>query len=250
MTKKFVGSNQLIFDFGMNNGDDTEYYLKKGYKVVAVEANPFLVEQAKSRFSNEINTGRLVIHNVAIWSGYDKKPFYVNRDNDHWSSLDLSWAGRDNSAYVEVSIACVPVAHLLALHGVPTYIKTDIEGADDLVIKQLEGCQYLPLFLSLEDCRFGYEYLATLHQSGYRYFKLLNQANVGHMVDQSVCHNFKLGSSGPFGNDLPGEWLTYDAMVERYALEVRDRDNNRHAPRTIWWDIHCRGVDANTADVI
>jgi hypothetical protein len=25
-----------IYDFGMNNGDDTEYYLKKGFRVVGV----------------------------------------------------------------------------------------------------------------------------------------------------------------------------------------------------------------------
>ncbi len=30
----------LIFDVGMNNGDDTDFDLAKGFRVVAIEANP------------------------------------------------------------------------------------------------------------------------------------------------------------------------------------------------------------------
>lgn len=32
----------LIFDIGANNGDDTAFYLKKGFRVVAIEADPAL----------------------------------------------------------------------------------------------------------------------------------------------------------------------------------------------------------------
>ena len=32
------GGDDLIYDVGMNNGDDTAYYLHKGFRVVAVEA--------------------------------------------------------------------------------------------------------------------------------------------------------------------------------------------------------------------
>ena len=34
----------LVFDIGLNRGQDTANYLAKGYNVVAVEANPELVE--------------------------------------------------------------------------------------------------------------------------------------------------------------------------------------------------------------
>jgi hypothetical protein len=40
----------LIYDIGMNNGDDTAYYLQRGFRVIAVEANPALVSQAIQRF--------------------------------------------------------------------------------------------------------------------------------------------------------------------------------------------------------
>jgi hypothetical protein len=35
----------LIYDVGMNDGNDTAYYLSRGFRVVAIEANPVLVEQ-------------------------------------------------------------------------------------------------------------------------------------------------------------------------------------------------------------
>ena len=44
----------LVFDIGLNRGQDTANYLAKGYNVVAVEANPELVEFCSQRFSREI----------------------------------------------------------------------------------------------------------------------------------------------------------------------------------------------------
>src|SRR5262249_5480686 len=47
----------LIYDVGMNNGDDTAYYLRRGFRVVAIEPNPALVATACERFRREIETG-------------------------------------------------------------------------------------------------------------------------------------------------------------------------------------------------
>lgn len=33
----------LIYDVGLHRGEDTDFYLKKGFHVVALEANPELV---------------------------------------------------------------------------------------------------------------------------------------------------------------------------------------------------------------
>jgi hypothetical protein len=40
---------QLIYDVGMNNGDDIAYYLRRGFRVLAIEANPDLVANADLR---------------------------------------------------------------------------------------------------------------------------------------------------------------------------------------------------------
>ena len=39
----------LVYDVGMNDGSDTLHYLKKGYKVVAIEADPTLVDSVRMK---------------------------------------------------------------------------------------------------------------------------------------------------------------------------------------------------------
>ena len=56
----------LIYDVGMHNGDDTAYYLHKGFRVVAIEANPVCVQACEKRFADAIRLGRLRIINVGI----------------------------------------------------------------------------------------------------------------------------------------------------------------------------------------
>ena len=57
---------KLIFDIGMHHGLDTEFYLLKGFRVVAVEANPLLVRNAQERFANYLRSEQLVIVNLGI----------------------------------------------------------------------------------------------------------------------------------------------------------------------------------------
>lgn len=239
--RQFECDSDLIVDLGMNNGDDTEYYLKKGYRVLAVEANPVLCRQAAERLSVAVAAGRLTIVNAAIWNECGRTTFFLNLDNDHWSSLDRGWAEREGSRCSEIPVDCISLDSLFQAYGIPRYMKVDVEGVDQLVIDQLKEQPRLPCYLSIEDCRFGYEYMAALDAMGYAGFKLLDQSTVPDMVDASVGHRFKPGTSGPFGEDVPGEWLPVAAMEETYCREVRDRNNIRQAPRTHWWDIHCRG---------
>lgn len=45
---------QLIYDVGGHLGEDTDFYLKKGFKVVAIEANPGLAERLSERFRSNL----------------------------------------------------------------------------------------------------------------------------------------------------------------------------------------------------
>jgi hypothetical protein len=56
----------LIYDVGMNNGDDTAYYLRRGFRVVAIEADPRLAKSAAERFGTQISSGQLRILNIGI----------------------------------------------------------------------------------------------------------------------------------------------------------------------------------------
>ena len=56
----------LIYDVGMHEGKDTEFYLRKGFRVVAIEANPELADKVRNRLSADVESGRLTILELAI----------------------------------------------------------------------------------------------------------------------------------------------------------------------------------------
>ncbi len=58
--------SDLIFDIGLHRGEDTDFYLKKGFRVAAFEADPNLVAHCKARFRDAISEGRLQIVEGAI----------------------------------------------------------------------------------------------------------------------------------------------------------------------------------------
>ena len=66
---------KLIYDVGMHNGDDTAYYLWRGFRVVAIEPNPGLVATAAERFRREIEAGELKVLNVAVAAEDGELPF-------------------------------------------------------------------------------------------------------------------------------------------------------------------------------
>ena len=39
---------KLVYDVGMHRGDDTAYYLHKGYRVVGVQANPAMADHLRA----------------------------------------------------------------------------------------------------------------------------------------------------------------------------------------------------------
>lgn len=238
MTGREAPVPSLVYDLGMNNGDDTGFYLKRGFDVVAVEANPSLCREVETRFAEAIAQGRLTLVKAAIADQDGEVTFHVNLDNHHWSSTDIGWAGRDDSACEAITIPSVALATLYARYGVPHFMKIDVEGADQMVLDQVAAAPVRPDFLSVEDCRFGFDYARTLSQAGYRAFQLVDQSGVGGAVDPVSGHIFPEGSSGLFGPDLPDAWEAYDDFVETYASTVRTRDGVRLAPRTRWWDIH------------
>lgn len=67
--------DDLVLDIGMHRGADTEWCLAKGFRVVAVEANPALVKDVTERFADAIAAGRLIIENVGIGPSADTLPF-------------------------------------------------------------------------------------------------------------------------------------------------------------------------------
>ena len=84
----------------LHKGEDTEYYLSKGFKIVAFEANPDLVEYYRDKFARFIEEGTLVIVEGAIvdcdslGTGEGKIRFYGNKHQSVWGTVCVDWARR------------------------------------------------------------------------------------------------------------------------------------------------------------
>ena len=229
--------SDLIFDVGMHNGEDTAFYLKKGFRVVAVEANPDLCARAMDRFRKEIETGRLIIVPRAIAHRPGPVTLWVNNRNDEWSSLARDYVDRNNRIGAHSSPLQVPAvrfAEILDGYGVPYYLKIDIEGLDHLCLEALQGLSGRPKYVSVETSgtnNFDYTLglLTSLSALGYRRFKLVNQY-MHHRISLPrpsregafIEHRFpRDASSGPFGEETPGSWEPVESIIEKYSKLLR-----------------------------
>lgn len=230
----------LIFDLGFHIGQDTDFYLKKGFWVVAVDANPLLIEEGKKRFAEYIEAGRLVLLNVGIGKREETLPFYVNKQLSEWSSFDET-IGTTRGEYDVIDVPLVTLRSICERYGVPYYIKIDIEGHDLLAIQSLRGMGDKPKYISVENG--PAHMIEELYALGYRKFKFVNQKTIPDIVlpspareGQYVDHRFPFGASGPFGEEIPGNWMTKDEVLrESQTYWARpDRDANVHG----WYDLH------------
>ncbi|HZS41084.1 MAG TPA: FkbM family methyltransferase [Polyangia bacterium] len=237
----------LIFDIGMHSGVDTEFYLKKGFRVVGVEANPSLSTLAEKKFATAIADGRLCIEAVGISNVEKIQTFYVNEDCDEWSSFLEEQGTRQNSRFRTLEVPCKRLDYLVEKYGMPYYLKIDVEGLDSLIVRDLSRLKERPKFISIEEGNI--ESLIALYEAGVRSFNFINQlairefrlpspAREGHEVE----HRFGASSSGPFGRELPGEWLYPERAFKHYLDKVHPPDS---APIDGWWDIHGRFLNWN-----
>jgi FkbM family methyltransferase len=165
----------LIYDVGLENGDDTAYYLHCGYRVVAIEANLAFVQQASRRFRREIETGRLQIVNVGIFDREGTLPFYISDRNPQWSTFDEATIREKTSDFRTVDVPCRRFRSILERYGVPYYLKLDIEGAEIHCLRELSAVDP-PHLISFEKTqRWSRVSLELLNGLGYHGFKLISQ---------------------------------------------------------------------------
>ena len=259
--------SDLIYDVGLFDGGDMAYYLFRGYNVVAIDANPLMIENARVRFAKEIEARRLTLLNVGIAEKPGVATFWTS-GMPEWSSFNKAIASRNGTACQGVSVPMVPFSELLATYGVPYYLKIDIEGNDQLCVDALSPAT-IPRFISVEaeciddDTMLSDEeavaMLKILRDVGYVKFKLVDQArkwralrpnliaNLFKLVTYSASHGrlqvrglsgitdrfadtaqlaelgfvFPPGSSGPWGDDIPGGWMTFEKARSAYLRERR-----------------------------
>jgi FkbM family methyltransferase len=230
----------LIFDVGMHQGEDTDFYLKKGFSVVAFEANPDLAARCRTRFASEIASGQLVIVEGAI---IDAPPaespctvkFHRYAKNTGWGTVAGDWVDRNASlgkSQETIEVPVVDFAAQLEKHGIPHYLKIDIEGMDTACLRALRDFRHKPNYVSIESEKVAPTKLedefALLVELGYTSFKAVQQKRISRQREprpakegRHVGYRFEEGASGLFGADLPGPWHDLNRIRQEYQSIFR-----------------------------
>jgi FkbM family methyltransferase len=181
---------RTAFDIGMYDGLDTKYYLELGLRVVAVEANPSLVESAMIMFGPESASGQFVCVNAAITP--DGNPMdLVICGADLGSSTIFKDRIENLAPSRSIRVSGTTLADLFSKYGVPYYLKVDIEGADYLCIMALTR-NARPDYVSFELSDDFAELVQHLETLGYRKFRAINQCSFHELTKEcSFGHRMK-----------------------------------------------------------
>jgi FkbM family methyltransferase len=225
----------LVYDLGCHTGQDSDFYLKKAFTVVGVEANPALCNGLRQRFAHEIAEKRFVLVEKAIGERFGDVDFFVNTERSIWGTTSYNPRYRRRSSakgfpnWTKIVVPMIPFSSLTDQFGVPYYLKIDIEGADVLCLEDLMKSEHnRPNFISIERQPFLSDQLKELRllkALGYTRFKIIDQKAVIYQQPPKparegvyVDHQFEFDASGLFGEETPGPWLSYGAVIVRNAV--------------------------------
>jgi FkbM family methyltransferase len=253
----------LVYDVGLHDGADTAHYLTQGFRVVAIEENPAMVERAAAQFAGFIQSGRLTLLNLGIADNHGQAEFWVSSKSE-WSSFDRTIAGRDGTEHHPVSVTTVPFSDILKQYGIPHYCKIDIEARDRMCLEALRGLP-LPDYLSVEaECVDDSTVLSDgealtvlnlLHELGYRRFRAINQGNGWQPLYPvspvarfwAKCrrrlhplrpHNLPFGSSGPCPWEHTSGWMDLRSARAAYLSERHAYFQQARPLYSFWFDWH------------
>jgi FkbM family methyltransferase len=247
--------DKTVFDVGMYDAADTVYYLEEGYRVVAVEANPALVERARQRLREFVDTGRLHLVNAAIGTGDGLVELFISGD-DLGSSSTSKEHVLDRTPVGSYFVPTVDIQGLFDRYGLPYYLKVDIEGADDLCVLSLQR-DARPQYLSFEIGEDIERLVTHAVAIGYTKFRIVNQwnflelASQARLYDRLVKHLSRLlGYSDPrqvrragrffaVGHSSgPAPWCTRGGWYSAQAVLSRWRTASDNGQLSGWYDMH------------
>lgn len=229
----------LIYDVGLHRGEDTDFYLRKGFRVVAFDANPELVNGCRERFKDAISEGRLTIVEGAIIEpgaagpGQNRVRFFKSDSSSAWGTVRADWAQRSDgggTATSVIEVEAVDFVEIMKRHGVPRYLKIDIEGCDLVCLKSLKRFRERPDYLSFESDRTSYanicEEIKLLTDLGYDRFQAVEQAGIpGSQIPPNpalegrhAAQKFVPSASGLFGAELSGKWKSTAEILRAYRV--------------------------------
>jgi FkbM family methyltransferase len=138
----FVSPGDLVFDIGAHVGDRIAAFRRLGARVVGVEPQPALARTLRLLFSRD---KAVTIEQAAVGSRHGTLTLRLNLDNPTVSTASEAfiaaarnapgWEGQAWTGTVTVPMTTLDA--LIARHGLPRFVKIDVEGFEAEVLAGL-----------------------------------------------------------------------------------------------------------------
>lgn len=205
----FVRPGDLVFDVGAHIGDRVASFQRLGARVVAVEPQPSMVRALRLLYGRSRS---VVIEALAVGREPGRARMLINVDNPTVSSVSPAFVeaahgapGWESQRWSETAdVAVTTLDALIAKHGVPAFIKIDVEGFEAEALSGLS--QAVPAL--------SFEFTTIQREIGLACIERCSAMGYGRF-------NAALGES----QTLIGEWM--DAQdIARWLMELPQTANS------------------------
>jgi hypothetical protein len=167
-------------------------------------------------------------------------PRIQNMYGDEISPLVAEFCTPD--AWEKINVTAARLSNIISENGIPYYVKMDLDGAEPIALKDLLESGIRPQFISAEFTT-SWKTLAYLCLMNYDLYQIVPQDSIHqqfhrhpitHISGDMVHYDFQFLSSGPFGEDLPNWWSSFERMSFMLASRKLIYGGGH------WYDIHAR----------
>lgn len=205
---KVIGKTDLVFDVGANIGQRSEIFAKLARTVVAVEPQPNCVRHLKSRF--RFNR-RVLIEECAVGETPGEATMWQSNSPgiSSMSRQFIETMGKgvfsDQTWDKEIRVPIKTVDELIDKHGLPSFMKIDVEGYELSVLRGLS--KPIPLM--------SFEYAPELIDQARACAARVNEISAEYQF------NYCLGENLEF---VLQENVNYDTFAEKTLSELSQLD--------------------------
>lgn len=167
----------LIFDVGANRGSKTDVFLRLGARVVAVEPDEASQQVLREKFLRYRFVRKpVVVVDAALSDRITGDTLWIERPGSAMNTLSRKWVellrkderrfGQRFEFPQQTTVRTTTLDELIARHGVPYFVKIDVEGFEPNVLRGLRcAVPYLSFEVNLpEFCSEGRECIGLLRK--------------------------------------------------------------------------------------